>query len=191
MGATYTMGGPVCDTLDENVTPLHGARDATGTTHWVTLRELDNFFQCSFEADGKEWPSSEHYYQACKFTDPAGEDLREALRTHPSAQGAWSVGQSGGSLRADWESAKVDCMYRANLEKFSQNLRLRDVLCGTRGLLAARGCLFWKTWNEVILERIREELRPGETKNEKRLAERIAMMEAYRDATASGDDLLA
>ena len=43
-----------------------------------TMRpELDNFLQCAFELDGKQWTSAEQYFQAVKFTD---ESYREKIR---------------------------------------------------------------------------------------------------------------
>merc|ERR1712118_469140 len=45
-----------------------------------------------------------------------------------------------------------------------------------------------KTWNEVLLERIREELREYSAQDSNVLRQRVASMEAYRDAAKSKDE---
>lgn len=147
--------------------------------------ELDNFYECNFTADGVTWPSSEHYYQASKFPDD--EALREKLRAAPSGMRCWSMGQDH-PLRPDWEEVKVEAMYRANHHKFSQNRNLRTLLVSTQGPISAQGGLFWKTWNEVLLERIREELRDYDECDKRALRLRFDLMEAYKEAAKSGDE---
>ena len=74
-----------------------------------TMRpELDNFLQCAFELDGKQWTSSEQYFQAVKFTD---EGYREKIRACHDGGACWQLGNSRAfQLRADWENVKVDVM---------------------------------------------------------------------------------
>ena len=146
-----------------------------------TMRpELDNFLQCAFELDGKQWTSAEQYFQAVKFTDEA---YREKIRACHDGGACWQLGNSRAfQLRADWESVKVDVMYSANCAKFEQNAALRDALLATRGSITAYGFPFWVKWNAVLLERIREELRPAAERDEAALAERRAAMAAYHDS---------
>lgn len=150
-----------------------------------TLAELDNFFLRNFVFGGATWPSAEHCYQAAKF--PADPRLQERIRALGSGMETWHAGQQTGALRPDWEEAKVEAMYRANLAKFGQHKELRNLLVGTRGPIAARGGAFWKTWNEVLLERVREELRDPATRDATALRDRIRMMDAYREAVRAGD----
>ena len=63
-----------------------------------------------------------------------------------------------------------------------QNAALRDALLATRGSITAYGFPFWVKWNAVLLERIREELRPAAERDEAALAERKAAMAAYHDS---------
>jgi ribA/ribD-fused uncharacterized protein len=150
--------------------------------------ELDNFYSCSVKVDGQVWPSSEHYFQACKF--PNDEEHRKAICMAPSGWDAYKLGNSKiEELRDDWEEVKVDMMYRANLAKFSQNAHLRNILIRSRGPITAQGNpTGWKTWNEVLLERIREELREYSAQDSNVLRQRMASMEAYRDAAKSKDE---
>jgi len=149
--------------------------------------ELDNFFACRIVLDGLVWPSSEHYYQACKFPGDAGH--REAVRKAPSGMDCFKVGhQNRAGLRSDWEEVKVDVMYRANLAKFSQDARLRVLLTTSRGPIEAQGNPGgWRTWNEVLLERIREELRDDSLRDQNLLQQRIDAMVAYRGAAKASD----
>ena len=43
-------------------------------------------------------------------------------------------------------------MYESNLAKFTQHEDLKRLLTSSTGAITARGG-FWKTWNEVLLER--------------------------------------
>ena len=77
----------------------------------------------------------------------------------------------------------VDVMYAANLAKYTQAPGLRELLVSARGRIRAKGAQdMWATWNEVLLERIREELREGPDRDAIVLAERVAMMAAYQAA---------
>uniref|UniRef100_A0A7S2PU71 Uncharacterized protein n=1 Tax=Zooxanthella nutricula TaxID=1333877 RepID=A0A7S2PU71_9DINO len=73
-------------------------------------------------------------------------------------------------------------MYIANYAKFAQEPDLRRVLLSTFGPIGAQGGLYWKTWNEVVLERIREELRPEGCRDEASIALRVKLMEGLRAA---------
>lgn len=153
-------------------------------------QELDNFYHCRVELDGMTFPSSEHAYQASKFPDDPA--MREAIRAASGGMESWQQGQTRSDrMRSDWEEVKVQKMYEANLYKYSHNELLRDLLVGSQGPIAARGGLFWKTWNEILLERIREELRPAAERDSAALALRREAMEAYRLAAAAGDKDLA
>lgn len=151
----------------------------------VTRPELDNFHQCRVEVDGVNWPSSEHCYQGSKFPD--NEEVREKIRTATSGMASWQAGNQTRGIREDWEEVKVDKMYAANFAKFTQNKHLGDLLTDTKGPIAAQGGLYWKTWNEILLERIREELRPPSAQNAFVLKTRKDMMAALREAAAAKD----
>jgi predicted NAD-dependent protein-ADP-ribosyltransferase YbiA (DUF1768 family) len=149
--------------------------------------ELDNFYECQVQMDGKIWRSSEHYYQAAKF--PLKSQQREKIHMAPSGMESWKLGNSRSEeFRPDWEEVKVEMMYQSNLAKFSQNKHLRDVLVNSRGPITAQGDVgCWKTWNEVLLERIREELRDFEQQDCRVLRQRIAAMRAYQAAVRASD----
>lgn len=145
-------------------------------------QELDNFYPCKFELDGKVWVNVEQYFQAAKFYD---EGYRELIRAEPSGTNCWRLGNSREfPIRSDWEAVKVDVMYRANLAKFQQNPNLKEVLVSSRGPIEAFGFPFWKKWNAILLERIREELRIQSDQNEAVLEQRISDMVAYKSATS-------
>eukprot|EP00931_Biecheleriopsis_adriatica_P011506 TRINITY_DN112597_c0_g1_i1.p1 TRINITY_DN112597_c0_g1~~TRINITY_DN112597_c0_g1_i1.p1 ORF type:complete len:299 (+),score=61.89 TRINITY_DN112597_c0_g1_i1:60-956(+) len=151
--------------------------------------DFSNFAACRIWAEDDYWPTSEHYYQALKFPGTAGAALRDEIRETASPMECWKLGNSKGKtlLRKDWEVVKLDMMYQANLLKFSQSEHLRYAIVNSEGSICCDGGLFWKTWNEVILERIREELRCQEDRDADELALREALMLAYSSAVASGD----
>lgn len=163
---------------------MGGPCECDGTSH----QELDNFYQCGFTADGVRWQSSEQCYQAAKFPDDPAQ--RERIRQGGPGMESWKLGNADAiqaRLRPDWEEVKVDEMYRANLAKFSQNPHLRQLLAGSSGPITAQGGLFWKTWNEILLERIREELRGFEQQDVLVMRRRVELMAAYREAVKAGD----
>lgn len=74
----------------------------------------------------KEWPSSEHYYQAMKF---AGEDIQEAIRLLKTPREAADAGRRRDlPLRTDWEEVKDDIMREAIKAKFTQHTCCKSVL---------------------------------------------------------------
>jgi len=147
-------------------------------------QELDNFHCCQVEMDGEFYPSSEHAFQAAKY--PQNQEQRNRIREAASGIDSWQMGQTrSADFRSDWEGVKVEMMYRANLSKFTLNPQLRDLLVKSQGAITAQGGFFWKTWNEVLLERIREELRGDLDRDEAVLAHRKAAMAAYAAAAAA------
>ena len=91
--------------------------------------EFTNFYEKSVIIDNKKWPTTEHYYQAQKFTD---ENLREQIRKLKTAREAFSFARANKqSVRADWQNVNLDIMLKAVRAKFSQNQKLKDLLLGT------------------------------------------------------------
>mmetsp|Transcript_20988 Transcript_20988/g.34458 ORF Transcript_20988/g.34458 Transcript_20988/m.34458 type:complete len:82 (+) Transcript_20988:462-707(+) len=71
-------------------------------------------------------------------------------------------------------------MYEANIAKFKQNEKLREVLLSTKGAIKAVGFPFWIQWNSRILERIREELRDEKDRDQKKLEHLLSKFEEHR-----------
>lgn len=90
---------------------------------------FSNFSPHGFTVDGRHWPSSEHWFQAQKFTGSAHADR---IRRAPTALRAAELGRSRSHpLRRDWERVKDDVMRRAVHEKFLQNPEIREILLST------------------------------------------------------------
>src|SRR5579871_1586392 len=86
--------------------------------------EFSNFARYGVAMDGQWWPTTEHYFQAQKFEDPA---YRETIRNAATAKRAAELGRSRAMpLRDDWELVKDDIMYCAVLKKFLTHQKLRD-----------------------------------------------------------------
>src|SRR5688500_6279714 len=91
--------------------------------------EFSNFSPHAFELNGKQWPTSEHYFQAQKF---AGTEHEEEIRIAKSPMIAARMGRSRQRpLRQDWESAKDQIMREALRAKFTQHPQLRSLLLST------------------------------------------------------------
>jgi ribA/ribD-fused uncharacterized protein len=129
--------------------------------------ELTNFFAAEITVEGARWPTSEHYYQAKKFTDPA---LQEQVRRAGSPREARELGRRLGPLRADFDSSKIDVMRAALRAKFTQHEDLRALLMDTgdaRLIEASPHDSFWgegrhrrgQNWLGQLLVELRDELR--------------------------------
>lgn len=90
---------------------------------------FSNFSPHPVRLDGKNWPTTEHYFQGQKFEDAKHV---EAIRRAKSPMIAARLGRSRKKkLRSDWESVKDDVMRRAVRAKFEQHDELRAILVET------------------------------------------------------------
>ncbi|MDC8012527.1 NADAR family protein [Tahibacter soli] len=91
--------------------------------------EFSNFAPYRIHLDGAYWKTSEHYFQAMKFENPAD---RDAVRFAHGPMEAANIGRDRKrKLRRDWESAKDDVMRKAVRAKFTQHAQLRALLVAT------------------------------------------------------------
>ena len=90
-----------------------------------------NFASFPVEIDDKQWPTTEHYFQAQKFV---GTPYEEAIRNLPFPRDAFDFSRKPEVFcwrRADWDKVKDDVMYKALLAKFGQHEQLHLELLGT------------------------------------------------------------
>lgn len=130
--------------------------------------ECSNFAAFPFTIDGKEWPTTEHYFQAQKF---AGTEFEEEIRAIPSPMIAARAGRDRKKpLRPDWEAVKDDVMRAAVRAKFTQHPKLTDLLLSTGDaeiVEHTKNDSYWadggdgsgKNMLGIILMELREELR--------------------------------
>jgi ribA/ribD-fused uncharacterized protein len=100
----------------------------TTKTKWGCF---SNFSRHAFSLDGKDWKTSEHYYQAQKFitTDP---DYAEKIRKASSPKEAAQLGRANKEkLRPDWEPIKDDIMRKVVKHKFTVHTSCRKTLFET------------------------------------------------------------
>ncbi|KAK9292919.1 hypothetical protein L1049_020900 [Liquidambar formosana] len=103
------------------------------------------------------WSSVEHYYQAHKFVgvnDPVARDCVEGIKSAKSPEEAAQMGRTiqrqrpdlHGKIIPDWDTAKIDVMYRALKSKFSFYPHLNSMLLSTAGSVLVEALphdLFW------------------------------------------------
>ena len=90
---------------------------------------FSNFSRHGIELDGLWWKTTEHYFQAQKFTN---EEYKEKIRNAPDPKTAATLGRSRKiKLRDDWEHIKDDVMREAVRTKFQFHPELRELLLST------------------------------------------------------------
>lgn len=88
-----------------------------------------NFSRHSVKIDNKQWPTTEHYFQAQKF---AGTQYEEWVREASGPGEAAKRGRDRSKpLRKDWEEVKDDIMRKAVLEKMKQHPEVLEKLLST------------------------------------------------------------
>ena len=137
----------------------------SGFAENIEYKEFDNFFNCNFIMNGYRWTSSEQAYQALKYED---KDHIERINRETDISLIYQLGQSKHHKLSEnydysekiyydpFENKKIKLMYKVNLEKFSQNKALKDLLLRTKGPITFyKSSKFWRYWNGKILEKIR------------------------------------
>ena len=89
---------------------------------------LSNFSRFIVTYEGLAYPTSEHLYQALKFTDSAS---RERIRLTPKPMEAARLGRTLPGMRADWDSVKLAVMEEVLWLKLDQNPYLKEKLLAT------------------------------------------------------------
>ncbi len=90
---------------------------------------LSNFYPSNILLESKVWPTSEHYYQAKKFTSP---QIINAIYSAPTPEKAFELSRTyQDEVRANWEEIKWQTMDFIVREKFSQNSQLAFWLVNT------------------------------------------------------------
>jgi N-glycosidase YbiA len=90
---------------------------------------FSNFSQHALFIDGCHWPTSEHYYQSLKMTNPQD---RETVRAAAKPFLAAKLGRTR-PMRADWNDVRDDAMRQALRAKFDGNADIRQILISTHG----------------------------------------------------------
>lgn len=105
---------------------------------------FSNFSHHKFELDDKTWRTSEHYFQAMKYTEEEDiEYVREAKTPHECFKRGRERGRS---FRDDWEDVKDDVMRRALRAKFDTHSECKETLLETGDeeiIEQTRGDYYW------------------------------------------------
>ncbi len=104
-------------------------------------RWLSNFWFCQVQLDGITYPSTEHAYQAAKFTDP---QTRKRIQKAITFQEAKRLGYGQG-LREGWDSMKLQVMENLLRQKFKPGSNLAEKLIATHPHKLIEG----NTWNDT------------------------------------------
>ena len=129
---------------------------------------MSNFAPYPFSDGRKNWPTSEHYFQAQKFLVPL---IQEKIRQIVSPMDAALEGRNRQNpLRTDWEEVKDKVMLQALRMKFSQNPEIAKGLVATGDAILiehTRNDDYWADGGDgsgknklgLLLMQVREELK--------------------------------
>lgn len=93
------------------------------------LGYLATYSNHGFYKDNIYWKTSEHYYQAQKFSDPV---VKQLIIDAPTPKEASNIGRNRMyHLREDWELIKQQVMFEAVYFKFKQNRQILKKLLAT------------------------------------------------------------
>ena len=135
--------------------------------------EFTNFYETMVEIDGKDWLTTEHYFQAQKFV---GTRLVETILMLERPRQAFDLSRDprySRWRRSDWEEVKEDIMYKALQAKFTQHRELGRMLLETKDRELVEHSPYDSYWGDngdgsgknrlgVLLMRLREEMKPRE-----------------------------
>jgi ribA/ribD-fused uncharacterized protein len=102
---------------------------------------LSNFFPITIIIDGVEYASSEHYFQAMKFTNP---EIQERIRNAPTPSLAKKLAKKY-KKRDDWYDISLSVMEKALRVKFKIP-KLRNKLLATDDMYLQEG----NRWNDTF-----------------------------------------
>lgn len=131
---------------------------------------LSNYYECEICVDGRQWMSTEHFYQAQKSLNPT---VQETIRLAATPDDAKNLGNHGTLVvRPDWDSHRIIAMRRALEAKFFQHPELQALLLetGTALLVENSTCdYYWgcgadgtgKNMLGLMLVHLRQEIRIG------------------------------
>ena len=136
---------------------------------------MSNFARYKIDCFGRVWQTSEHAYQAQKFTGMNVEDYDAVFRADRPMVAAALGRDPNRPIRPDWDSVKDDVMRFVVFHKFMQNPKIREKLLSTGDAPlfeydTVRGDTYWainrhghgKNMLGVILMEVREVLREND-----------------------------
>ncbi len=93
-------------------------------------RCFSNFYEAAIAIDYREWPTSEHYFQAMKF--PKNLEYQEKIRCAATPYEAKSLGRTKEiPIDKNWNGNCELVMFDACFAKFSQHKDLQQILLST------------------------------------------------------------
>lgn len=128
---------------------------------------FSNFSRHAVAIDGTTWSTTEHFFQAAKFIDPA--DIAAVHAAGTPFLAAQMGRERHRSFRSDWEAVRDGVMLQALRAKFTQHPALREILLSTRGATLVEHTANDRYWADggdgsgrnmlgILLARVRDEL---------------------------------
>ena len=110
--------------------------------YYTKYSPLSNFYPAKIEAEGRIFPTSEHYFTFKKALHFEDNESAQAILDTKDPEGVKALGKKiQGFHKTEWQKVSSEYMYQAMLLKFTQNENLRGFLLSTMGnkLIEASG----------------------------------------------------
>jgi len=92
---------------------------------------FSNFARRPITIDGKEWPTSEHFFQAMKYAQVDADYLEKIRAADKPGETFWMGNNRARAIRSDWDTIKDDVMRYVVLVKFTAHRDCLNMLLGT------------------------------------------------------------
>ena len=105
--------------------------------------ELSNLYPAEITIGGVTWPTTEHYFQAMKFSDP---EIQEKIRKVIDYTEMKKTAYTFPNIRKDWDTYRLDVMYDCIKVKFMEHKNLQDILLSTGNKILVehtKNDIFW------------------------------------------------
>ncbi len=122
---------------------------------------FSQWYPASFQLDGFEYPTAEHYMMAQKAKLFENEDIFRQILTVKHPNEAKKLGrQVTGYNEALWLQHRFDIVVRGNLAKFSQHSQLKDFLLNTQHRILVEASPVDQIWGIGLSQDDKRALQP-------------------------------
>ena len=141
---------------------------------YITKKCLSQWYDCLFEVDGIKYNTSEQYMMAQKALLFEDHETYEKIINSKIPKEIKDLGREVKNFSSDkWNLKKFDIVVKGNIEKFSQNEKLKQFLLKTKDKILVEASPFDKIWGIGMKEDDKDILDESKWKGENLMGKAI------------------